>query len=343
MNRIIRKTMDGIEQIKKANKSNYELNIILDKIIDAINLNYTYSNINTLIDMYNTIEVILFNACNLNDKEAGFILNKIMKYNFKVNKNIKNIVIRYEVFEDKGLNRKETNSLLKRFYEDDDSLTKKELSLLNDILDSEAKANQFIKDAYEYIEKFSLKRSHSNFEYEELIKSLENLSVPKSLIDSYIAYYKSKEIVVETPVKVTNIKDVEKEKLPSRKELKNRLNELYHPEAEYRYFDLKDINEVLKLINSLNISDERAKLILENLCDFAIKNDNYYNYLIDKIKYLNKYSDQIQDIDELKELLKVSDEEAKKDINSWLQEIYETLEPLLTSSFDYEMKLKRSL
>ena len=339
MNRIVRKTLDGLERLKP-NVKDDDANSIIENLEKAITLDYRIDSIGHLLDSFESINVLLFKACQLTKEEAGFIFNKIMQYNYMVNGHGKQTIITYDSFLNIGFTKEEIEDLLNRYYSGPEKTTAEEKKLMSYVIKTEEVNTMSIKNSYKAIEEFSKKQTHSEEEYNILVRELENLNVPKTLIESYVSYFKKNE-KEEKVIKVIKPKEEKKENIPSRRELKNRLNELYHPDEKEPYFDLKDLEEVLKLIKLLSISDERAKIILNCLYKCAIKNDNYYDFLINKIKFMNKHADKIKEIEDLKEMLSTSEEEIKPDIIEWLNSIYSRLEWEMINSFKYESNLAK--
>lgn len=342
MNRIVRKTLDGLEKLEpflRRNGKDDALEII-NNLKRAIDLDHSLQGVNRMLDSYEAIEVLLYDTCNLTDEEAGYIIDKVLKFNFTVNASGNYIIIMTDELEKYGLDINKVKVLMEKINNDSSDLTEEEKKMYSDILDSESKKNEYIKDALKIVEDFTKKESHTEDEYNILVKSLKTLYLPERMIESYVLFYRKKEKEEKT-FKPTTIKRQEtkkEENIPSRRILKNRLNELYHPDEIMPYFDLKDIKEVIKLLRLLNISDERVEMTLNDLYSAAIKNESYYNFLIEKIKYMNIHIDKLEEINELKKMYETSNEEERHDIKIWLNELYEQLEFEIINSFEYEMK-----
>lgn len=344
MNKIVRKTLDRIEKIKPAlyGKGSKSILETIERIENAITINYQKDQIMHMIDCWDTIELLLFDICRLDEREVGFVLDKIMKYNFSVNDQDDNLLIRYEVFEDKGINEYEADRMLQDYY--NEKLDDEEKDLIENILISQEKDNQSIKDGYKVIESFSKKRNHSKLEYDKLSLALRTIYMPARLIQAYKVYFEAKEKdeVLDTPITTESTKKIDNEnkdvKIPSKRELKNRLNQLYHPESLDEYFDMKDFEEVLTIVKQLSISDERVKIILNDLYRCAIRNDRYYEHIINKLEYTEKRKEKMKEIAEIKEML--LDDEIKDEANQLLEDLYGHE---MITSFDYEAKIYQKL
>lgn len=336
MNRITNKTLETI-QILKNGIDDDELVDILKRLEDVINLNQTNSKVHKFLDNYSTIEILLFEGCKFNKDEAGFIMDKVLQYNSSIKNDDNNVVITYEAFEELGINKKQTDVLL-HFY-NNGKLYYKDKNFIRKIIESEKKKRKPMKDAYIFVSDFINKRTHLDEEYLKFKEALKTLLVTDNLIDASLNFYRKKEVLKSEEKEIKIFHKPEKIQIPSRKVLKEELGKLYHPDAKEPYFDLKDINEVLKLLKLLSISDERAKIILNDLYRNAIKNKNYYNYLVNKIKFMNNHPEMIKEIEELRSM----DEDSELDFGEWLDELYSHLEYEMTNSFNYEIHLSKSL
>lgn len=343
MNNILKKTFKGLNACKENIPKNFYIQKIIKRMEMALNIEYSNKSAFNLLDSYVDIDMILFAGCNLSDYEAGYIMNKLMKFNYKVDSSERHVVARYEAFEERGLTVDKANEIIEKYYSGEYGIDNEEFKLLEEILENESKTMKPVKDAYLFLQDFEKKNFHTDKEYSLLLQHLEVLKMPKRLLTAYISYLKTKEKKpeIEAPKNINPAAQNNTEVLPSKRKLKERFNELYHATETNPYFDLKDIREVLKLIKLLSIADERVIIILNSLYRCAVKNNNYYEYLINKAEYMNKYNEQLQQISELQSMYDGAEEDLKKEIEEWLNEIYSSLEYVMIESFDYEKELAK--
>lgn len=334
MNRITRETIEKLDLIK-GNTKDDELIELLDRFKGALNYENNVSTCNYLLDAYDTIKILLFEVCKLNHREAGFIFNKVMQYNFAVNKNNNFFIIDSSIFQKNGISVETAKKILDSYI--NNTLNLEELNIVNKILKDEQIRLKHIKNAYKFIENFSKNTNHTALEYELLESALSTIKVPKELIISYILYFKDREVAVRV-IKPKEIVIEEKDEA-SRRYYKNRYKELYKEDAKEAYFDMKDIKEFMDVLKKLNLPDEKISSILTNLYNFVLENNNYYDFLIDKSSYMNYHMDTINEIINLKDAYKKADDESKTIIIELLIDLYKTLKPVMTKSFDYEMNL----
>ena len=334
MNRITKET---IEKLKLAKSSIDDSNIIdlLSKLINVINCNYELKDSNYLLDNYEDICFILFEGCKLNHTEAGFIFNKIMQYNIAVNKKDNSVAIDRRIFEEYGITIEEQKKLLEGYI--NDTLPENMKTILDEIIEKQTIRLSYIRNAYKFIENFSKNTNHSSNEYVLLEQTLDTIRVPKELRIAYTLYFKDKEVETYIPKQKEKVIE-ENEGIVPRRYLKNRFKELYKEETT-PYFDMKDIKELMDILKKLNLPDEKIYSILTNLYNYVLENDSYYEFLINKSTYMGLYEDIINEIVNLNDAYLKSDNESKCVIKELLTDLYQSLKPVMTKSFDYEMHI----
>ncbi|MBR1376652.1 MAG: hypothetical protein IJ565_02445 [Bacilli bacterium] len=348
MNKIIKKTISQLEHLnlrmdlyhlfeEKPEEKDlfYSSKMLTNNIIKVLSLDYSNNDVGQLVDSYTIIEPILFELCELTMEEAGFVINRLMNYNYTLCKNDFHLIVTYNPFEEAGYERMDIQELLTKLVngEEMDPIEKEKV---NKILEKEHEQNKEYKEYYIKLEEF-INSKDTNKDYSYFTKLLKGLKWSDKLIEAYITYLKSKEKEEVIPT-IKKQKKVEIT-LPPRGKLKKDLYTLYKPDILDKYFDYQNINEVLRLINQLGLSDERIKIILNDLFRCAIKNEAYYNYLVEKALFEGKEKDIVNDIIELRDMYGSVDFKNKQEIDRWLLNLYKRIEYLMIESFNYENKL----
>lgn len=343
MNKIVKKTIDTLEylliNIKKMDQQDSivkETTELIQNTLDVLNI--SNNNPQILIDAYDAVEKIIYDLVELDSKNAGLIFDKILKHNLRQNKYGNRSYIEYEKLIENGYTSEEISTLINNYYINPNSLSDQEIFLLDNLVKEGKMQFENFQILYDRLGIILSKSNRTEKDYCEIKDILSKLNVPERLINDYISFIKEKDNNKKTeivPIPIKKPKEKEEVVFPSKKELKARLNELYHPEIlQDKYFDYKDIDEILYLVKGLNLPDERVRYVLNDLHRCAIKNRNYYKYLYDKAVFMEVHEDIVQDIFDLEEM--ISEDGTTPDINNLLLSLYNKLEYIMLIDFKYE-------
>ena len=292
-----------------------------------------------IITDYSVVEKVLYGYCHFSDYEVGYILNKIVEFNNSMFSTQTDESVSYtpSSFADEGLDPEYAPDLLAKYFNEPEALPELIKEKVEKIVKKErAKADEVI-NAHSSILTFISRRNHTDEEYDEFRNLLVILNMPKKLQDVYIGYLKSKEVKVEKNIeekveKKEPVEEIKEEQIPKRY-LKQRLKEILESET----FDLNNIDEVRDILVKLSYPDSIKVDVLNDLYRKAKKNSAYYKFIIEKAKFMKAYTEKIKELQELRELYSASDDNNKKEIKTWQDEIYKEMEGILPIESDFEL------
>jgi len=358
MNRIIKKTTEIVEKendkisalienIRKNGLNDDDITSELEKkyfanaILKDIICNSNAINNNFVCIFYKQIDELL---SQLSIEDCGYIFEQIIKYNTKLIVEKKDEVVSFLGVFNSG---KAFSYAKKAYYRYMCciNISEKEKKEMCEFADIDKK--YFDDNYYFYLGLYSFFNSdvHTDSEYKMFEIVLKSLNIPKNLISALIIRMQHLEALNKATEKKEETKKVIveeiKDKGPSKRQLKEELNNYFKKDE----FDFKDIYKLLALMKQLQIPDERYGDYLFKAFNKAIINDDYINFLVDKILFMNENQNIVKALKDQLDLLDFYKKENEHtpcidEINEIKANILNiSLRSMYMYSFDYEIYL----
>lgn len=298
MNKIVKKTLDGIEDYLQNERF-----ITIEDRLEVQNLCHFLlddGKCDDILDAYDFLDSIFDDYCHLNLEEKGFIFSRLQNHNVlwleKTNFTYPPVRLQDVMMYFSLSSLDEAKKLYDRYYYHKASLSTKKLKIFQAIsLVNQAK--QVHLRRYIRLHKaFVAKQVHDEEDY-SIKNSMLVVGVPEPLVDAFVAYYKSLDSKYTNEkkrvVKAIPVQKKEEKVVPSvsRTSLKKRLNELSQKDFSYKFYD-----DLLRVLKRLNYPEDKNHEILKNVFEHAKRNHYYYNYILRKVIFENPDNENLDDI-----------------------------------------------
>lgn len=298
MNKIVKKTLDGIEDyLQNENFITIEDRLEVQRLCHFL---LNDGKCDDILDAYDFLDSIFDDYCHLNLEEKGFIFSRLQNHNVlwleKTNFTYPPVRLQDVKMYFSLSSWYEAKKLYDMYYYHKASLSTKTLKIFQAISLANQAKQVHLRRYIQLHKAFVAKQVHDEEDY-SIKNNMLVIGVPEPLVEAFVAYYKSLDSKYtnekKSVAKAIPVQQKEEKALPSvsRTSLKKSLSEMSQKDFSYRNYE-----DLLKVLKGLNYPDEKNHEILKSVFETAQKDPYYYNYILKKAIFENGNDENLNDI-----------------------------------------------